>query len=155
MQRGDDLRVGDVVREHAAARPDHVAIRAGKRELTYRELNERSNRLAQALLSLGVGAASRVAYLDRTAPEVVELLFATSKIGAVTVPLNWRLAARELAAIVEDARPPVLVAGEAYAEVARTLQARGLVVAGEEYERWLASHDAVDPGGRGEAHDVV
>src|SRR5215204_3465233 len=106
MQRGDDLRVADVAREHAAARPDHVAIRAGGRELIYRELHERSNRLAQALLSVGVAAGSRVAYLDRTAPEVVELLFATSKIGAVTVPLNWRLAARELAAIVEDARPP-------------------------------------------------
>jgi long-chain acyl-CoA synthetase len=155
MHRGDDLRVADVVREHAAARPNHVAISAGGRELTYLELHERSSRLAQALLSAGVGPGSRVAYLDRTAPEIVELLFATSKIGAVTVPLNWRLAARELAAIVEDARPPVLVTGEAYAEVARALQAPRTVVAGEDYERWLASHDAVDPGGRGDAHDVV
>ena len=68
------------------------------------ELDERSNRLAQALLAAGVGKGSRVAYLDRTAPEVVELLFATSKLGAVTVPLNWRLAPTELAAVLDDAR---------------------------------------------------
>src|SRR3954470_12463866 len=123
MQRGDDLRVGDVVREHAAARPDHVAIRAGKRELTYRELNERSNRLAQALLSVGVGAGARVAYLDRTAPEVVELLFATSKIGAVTVPLNWRLAAPELTVVLADAGAPVLIVDAGYAAVAAELAA--------------------------------
>ena len=126
----------------------------------YGELDERSNRLAQALLDSGVQAGSHVAYLDRTAPEVVELLFATAKVGAVTVPLNWRLAPRELALVLEDARPPVLIAGESYADVAGELVA-GLspaperVVVGDAYERWLAAHDAVDPGGRGASRDVV
>jgi long-chain acyl-CoA synthetase len=155
-KRGKELRIADVIREVAAARPDHVAIRYGERELTYRELDERSNRLAHALLASGAREGSRVAYLDRTAPEVVELFFAASKIGAVTVPLNWRLAQPELAAVVADARPPVLIAGESYAEVAREL-ARGLelIVTGDEYERRLAAHDTVDPGGRGDAEDVV
>jgi long-chain acyl-CoA synthetase len=148
------------VREVAAARPEHVAIRYGERGLTYRELDERSNRLAKTLLASGAGEGSRVAYLDRTAPEVIELFFAASKIGAVTVPLNWRLAPAELAAVVSDARPPVLIAGESYATVAEEL-ARGLspapalIVAGDDYEHRLAAHDAVDPGGRGESHDVV
>jgi long-chain acyl-CoA synthetase len=148
------------VREVAAARPEHVAIRYGERGLTYRELDERSNRLAKTLLASGAGEGSRVAYLDRTAPEVIELFFAASKIGAVTVPLNWRLALAELAAVVSDARPPVLIAGESYATVAEEL-ARGLspapalIVAGDDYEHRLAAHDAVDPGGRGESHDVV
>jgi long-chain acyl-CoA synthetase len=152
--------VGDVVREVAAKRPDAVALRHGGREIAYGELDERSNRLAQALLDSGVQAGSRVAYLDRTAPEVVELLFATAKVGAVTVPLNWRLAPRELALVLADARPPVLIAGESYADAAGELVA-GLspaperVVVGEAYERWLAAHDAVDPGGRGASGDVV
>jgi long-chain acyl-CoA synthetase len=155
VRSGDDLRVADVVREHAAARPDHVAIRAGDRELTYAELDERSNRLAQALLAAGVGPGTRVAHLDRTAPEVIELLFAVSKIGAVLVPMNWRLARPELAAILADARAALLVAGEGYADVARELDPPRLVLAGDEYERWLAAHDAVDPGGRGDRDDVV
>jgi long-chain acyl-CoA synthetase len=152
--RGDELRVADVVREHAAARGDRVAIRYDDRALTYAELNERSNRLAQALLAGGVAEGSRVAYLDRTAPEVVELLFAVAKLGAVLVPLNWRLATAELAAVVGDARPVVLVAGETYANVAAEL-AENVVVAGAQYEEWVAAHDAVDPGGRGGSDDVV
>jgi long-chain acyl-CoA synthetase len=154
MRRGDELRVADVIREHAAERGDQVAIRHGGRELTYGELDERSNRLAQALLAQGVKKDSRVAHLDRTAPEVVELLFAVAKIGAVLVPLNWRLARPELAAIVADARPTLLVAGAAYASIARELAER-TVVAGEEYATWLAAHDPRDPGTRGEASDVV
>ena len=109
----DELRVAGVVREHAASRPDAVAIRHGDRALSYSQLDDRSNRLAQALLAAGAGPGSRIAHLDRSAPEVVELLVAVSKIGAVAVPLNWRLATPELTAIVADAGAPVLIAGAA------------------------------------------
>ena len=158
MRRGADLRTADVVREHAARRGDVVALRAGERALTYAELDERSNRLAQALLAAGVGRGSRVAYLDRTAPEVVELLFATAKIGAVTVPLNWRLAKTEIAAVLDDSQAPVLIAGSDHAELARELSADRaveLVLVAENYEPLLAAHEPLDPGHRGEASDVV
>jgi long-chain acyl-CoA synthetase len=155
-----DVRVGDVVRRHAAERPGVVAVRHGGRELTYAELDERANRLAQALLASGVRAGARVAYLDRSAPEIVELLFAASKIGAVLVPLNWRLATREMAAVLGDAQAPLLIAGPSYADVASGLAERlspapAVVVVGEPYERWLAAHEPVDPGGRGHAEDVI
>ena len=63
MALGDELRVADVIRRQAAERGDVVAIRHGVATLTYRELDERSNRLAQALLAAGVGAG-----LARRAP---------------------------------------------------------------------------------------
>jgi long-chain acyl-CoA synthetase len=159
-KRGSDLRVADVVREVAAKRPDQVAIRHGERELTYAQLDERASRLAQALLASGVRSGSRIAYLDRTSPEVIELFFAAAKIGAVTVPLNWRLAPPELARVLEDAQPPVFIAGATYAEVAQELAqgltpAPRLILVEDDYERWLAAHDASDPGGRGEPQDVV
>ena len=155
MQVLDDLRVADVVREHAVSRSDVVAIRCGARALTYAELDDRSSRLAQALLSAGVSAGDRVAHLDRTAPEILELLFATSKIGAVTVPLNWRLAPAELETIVADAGCTVMIAGPSYREAAREIagdvpQPLAVIDTGEEYEHWLASHAASDPGHRGE-----
>ena len=155
-----DVRVADVIRRHAAHQPEAVALRHGERELGYGELDERSNRLAQALLARGVGTGRRVAYLDRSSPEVVELLFAASKVGAVLVPLNWRLAAPELAAVLADAQAPVLIAGPAFREVAedmlqRLLPAPDLVVVGEGYERWLAAHEPRDPGARGDADDVI
>ena len=117
MQVLEELRVPDVIREHASSRGDVVAIRCGTRALTYGELHDRSSRLAQVLLSAGVRAGDRVAHLDRTAPEVVELLFATSKIGAVAVPLNWRLARAELETIVADAGCSVMIAGPEYREI--------------------------------------
>jgi acyl-CoA synthetase (AMP-forming)/AMP-acid ligase II len=156
----EQLRVADVVREHAMGRPDVVAIRCGERSLTYAELDDRSNRLAQALLSAGVGAGDRVAHLDRTAPEIIELLFATSKIGAVTVPLNWRLAPAELETIVADAGCRVMIAGPSYQEVARDIardvpQRLEVIDTGDDYEERLRAAAAVDPGRRGEASDIA
>ena len=160
MKLGSELRVPDVLREHAADRPEKVALRQGDRTLTYAELDERSSRLAQALLDIGVGPQSRVAFLDRTTPEIVELLFATSKLGAVTVPLNWRLAPAELAAVVEDARPSALLVGESYAGVAAELLGRAggdaeVVVLGPVYEERLAAYDPVDPHTSAAADDTV
>ncbi len=149
-----------MVREHASNRPDVVAIRCGSRSLTYAELHERSSRLAQALLLAGVGPGDRVAHLDRTAPELVELLFATSKIGAVAVPLNWRLAPAELETIVADAGSKVMIAGPSHYEVARQIardvpQRLEVIDTGEDYERRLQAESAIDPGHRGAAHDVA
>jgi long-chain acyl-CoA synthetase len=160
MQILDDLRVADVLREHASSRPDVIAIRCGPRALTYGELDDRSSRLAQALLSAGVRPGDRVAHLDRTAPEIVELLFATNKIGAVAVPLNWRLAPAELETIVADAGCKVMIAGAGYREVAREIaagvpQRLDVVDTGAEYERRLGDHAPTDPGHRGAPSDVA
>jgi long-chain acyl-CoA synthetase len=158
VHSGDELRVADVVREHAASRGDHVAVRHGESTLTYAQLDERSNRLANALVALGAGGGSRVAYLGRSAPEVVELLFAASKIGAVLVPLNWRLSATELGAVLTDSGAPVLVAAPPYLEAADELAATRdarVVAVGDDFEQLLAAQDAVDPGGRGASHDVI
>ncbi len=79
IDRTAGVRVADVIRRAAENRADVVALRHGERELTYAELNQRSSQLAQALLASGVGTGARVAYLGRSAPEVIELLCAVSK----------------------------------------------------------------------------
>jgi long-chain acyl-CoA synthetase len=164
MRRGAELRVADVVRQHGTERGDLVAVRHGRRALTYAQLDDRSNRLAQVLIAAGVGAGDRVAHLDKTGVELIELLFAVSKLGAVLVPLNWRLAAPELGAILADSRAPLLVAGAAFGAVAerlveQTRATRGLLVvdpdASDGYERQLAAHLPEDPGRRGASGDVV
>ena len=81
----EQLRIADVIREHASGRPDVVAVKCGPRSLTYAELHDRSNRLAQVLLAAGVRAGDRVAHLDRTAPEILELLFAFQSHGTARV----------------------------------------------------------------------
>jgi acyl-CoA synthetase (AMP-forming)/AMP-acid ligase II len=160
VRRGIEFRVADVVREHATERPETIAVRKGDRRLTYAELDERSSRLAQALLATGATARSRIAYLDRSAPEMVELLFAASKTGAVAVPLNWRLAVPELRAVLQDAQAPLLIVGSEFEEIAEEVvaglsSAPNVVRVAGDYETWLASHAPADPGHRGESGDVV
>ena len=159
-----DVRVADVVRAHAARAP------ATARGAPARRARAHLRGARRALEPARPGAAgarasapgSRVAYLDRTAPEVVELLFAASKIGAVAVPLNWRLAAPELAAVVADAGAPradrrarrsreVAAERRRAASPRRSRSSRSAT----DYERWLAAHEPRDPGGRGEAGDAV
>ena len=112
------VRVADVIRRAVQHRPGVVALRHDDRALTYAQLDERSNRLAQALLGSGIDRGARVAYLGRSAPEVIELLLAASKIGAVIVPLNWRLSPRELAGVLEDSHAPLLIADAGYLRTA-------------------------------------
>ena len=73
------------------------------------EFNRRVNRLANSLPGVGVKRGDRVAALFPNNPEFLELLFAAGKIGAIMVPLNFRLAPPELAYILEDSGSRVLL----------------------------------------------
>ncbi|HET6952208.1 MAG TPA: long-chain fatty acid--CoA ligase [Acidimicrobiales bacterium] len=89
--------------------PDHVALRHGDAARTYAELDDRRRHLAGALRARGVGRGDRVAYLGTNDPALLETLFATTALGAVFVPLNWRLTVAELTWIAADCGASVLV----------------------------------------------
>jgi fatty-acyl-CoA synthase len=100
----------------AAFAPDTPALTCDGSARTYRALAARIAGLACALgRDLGVGGGDRVAFLGANCPELVELLFATARIGAITVPLNWRLAIPELADILDHCAAAVLVCDPAFA----------------------------------------
>ena len=98
---------------------------ASGRRFDYAELNARANRTAHALTRLGVRRGDRVALLAFNCPEFFESFFALAKIGAVVVPLNVRLAAAELAYIVENSGAATLIYGEEFRGLAAALRARG------------------------------
>ena len=79
------------------------------RRFTFSELNRRSNRVANALLERGVQPGDRVATLLKNSIEFVETYFAIAKIGAVMVPVNWRLVAAEISYILSDSGSRALV----------------------------------------------
>ena len=93
---------------HARRRPDTVAVHCADRSLTYAQLHRHSNRAAHALVSAGLGRASRVAYLGRDCEQFYELLFGCAKSGAVLVPVNWRLTTAEVSHILRDSGTEVL-----------------------------------------------
>ena len=93
--------------------------------LTYAELNERSNRIANAFAAAGVRKGERVALLLMNSAEFMETYFGLAKIGAVIVPLNWRLVPDELEFILKDSGTTRLVFGEEFAEPVAELHGRG------------------------------
>lgn len=142
--------LADPVRGHAADRPDAAALTFGTNTLTYAQLDERASRVANALLSLGVGPGDRVALLSKNRPEFFEVMFGCSKIGAVMAGLNWRLAAAEITAIVHDAQPAViLVADEQRGlltdEACRVPNLHAVMSLDTEYEPWLSAASSIDP----------
>ena len=78
-------------------------------QLTFGELDVRSNRLAQALRTRGIGAGDRLAYFLRNRIEVVDLWLACMKLGVIAVPINVLYREREIRHIVADAEPKVVV----------------------------------------------
>ncbi len=85
-------------------------------------------RCAAALAARGVGRGDRVAFLGQNHPSQIALLFACARLGAVQVPLNWRLAAPELRFILEDSGSRLLLATPAFAEAARQVVPDGCAV---------------------------
>jgi acyl-CoA synthetase (AMP-forming)/AMP-acid ligase II len=119
--------VGSILTKRTYLNPDSEALFdvAQDRRFSYAELNDRTNQVAHGLLSLGIGKGDRVALLMMNCHEYVTTFFAVAKIGAVIVPLNWRLVADELEFIVKDAGAVALVAGSEFDASVNELQSRG------------------------------
>src|SRR5512134_513996 len=94
----------------------------GDESITYRDLSARVARRASGLLALGIGKGDRVAVLIRNSPSYVEILYAVTQIGAILVPLNELLIARELSAILRHAEAKALLFAEEFREMAERIR---------------------------------
>jgi 2-furoate---CoA ligase len=97
--------------------PDRRAV-GGPRPMTYRQWDARINRLARALLDLGVGPGDRVAMSLAGGEPLASLHLAAQKVGAAAVPLSTRFSAAELSYCIGDADPALLVTDESTAAIA-------------------------------------
>ena len=97
----------------------------GSFRLTYKELNASANRLANALQADGIEKGDRVGLLLMNSREFMEAYFALAKIGAVVVPLNWRLVADELEFILKDSGTKRLIFGAEFVDTVAELHSRG------------------------------
>src|SRR5215469_7283353 len=99
------VRVPDLLTLHASSQPGKLAVvddrpGAGVFSWTYAQLEAEANRLANALASLGVAPGGKVIWCGPNSPQVVAVINATRKLGAVAVPLNYRLTPAEARYIV-------------------------------------------------------
>jgi acyl-CoA synthetase (AMP-forming)/AMP-acid ligase II len=102
--------------------PEREALACEGESRTFAELQERVNRLANALQSLGVGKGDRVAVMAVNSIAYVETYYACAKVGAVFVPLNYRAKKEELAYMVNNSETKALFVGERYLELAGSIR---------------------------------
>ena len=104
--------------------PDHPALVFEERRWTFREWHARVRRFAQALADLGVRPGDRVAFYVSTSENSVTTYFACQLLGAVAVPMNFRLAPGEVAYILQDSGARILVYGRYLTDAALEVQKR-------------------------------
>ena len=119
--------IGYILTKRTLLNPHNEALFdvAQDRRFNYRQLNARTNQVVHALESLGVTKGDRVALLMMNSHEFVSSFFAIAKLGAVIVPLNWRLVPDELEFIVKDSGSVALIAGEEFVGAVTELHSRG------------------------------
>lgn len=153
------MHAADLLTHRALLMPEREALveLASGQRYSFAALNARANRLAHFLRDrLKVEKGDRVSILAHNSVAYCDLFYAVGKIGALLVPLNWRLAARELAYIVDDSRPKALFCGPEFTVTLAALRAQvdpGTCVAlecaaidgGLNYDEGLASAPETEP----------
>ena len=120
-RRGNNIAsmlLTEILPRAAAQYPEKLAVSCGSVRMNYRQVAESVSRLAAALADRGVKRGDRVSILHRNCHRMLEAYFAAVHAGAVLVPLNYRLAAGDLAYILDDTESRILIADSAWSDLA-------------------------------------
>jgi acyl-CoA synthetase (AMP-forming)/AMP-acid ligase II len=146
--------LGDIARLHARVRPNAIATSFEGRTTTYAEFNANTNRIAHALQAAGVSKDDRIGYLAKNTDCYFEILLGGAKMGAVTLPIGWRLAPAEISYLLENGEVSILFVGAEFTDLAqRAIELSGRQVrvialqsaSDEGFAAWRDSHSAEDP----------
>ena len=134
------LTLDRMLRSHASERGEKTALRDDSSSLSYAMLERRARQVARGLMAAGVGPGDRVCYLGKNTLAYFEYFLGAVKLGAVTVPVNWRLAPPELAYLFRNSHPKMALVEEPFETVASTAapELDRLVIGGERdtYAAW-------------------
>jgi acyl-CoA synthetase (AMP-forming)/AMP-acid ligase II len=139
------MNIGSLLPRHARYRPDHPAIVFKDHRLTFSEFNRRVNRLANALLSLGVNKGDKIATILPNCLELLEVYWAVAKMGAVVVPLSTLTRGKGLANLLRDSDVATVVTNRDFAE---ELNAIAADLPGIAADRYLVTGNEVAQGYR-------
>jgi long-chain acyl-CoA synthetase len=103
------LTLADVLRSYARSRADALCLGDGDVRLSWQETDRRTNRVANALRAAGVERGDRVLWLGQNSFRLQELLLACAKLGAMFCPANWRQSTDELAFVIDDLAPRIVI----------------------------------------------
>ena len=145
------MNTGEFLNITAAIVPEREAMVFEDQRLNFEQLNERVNRLANALADMGVGPGDRMATMQVNTNAIVEACFAAAKLDAVFLPLNFRVKAEELEFMLGDASPTVLMAGSRYLDMVDGLRAEAksvkhYVALEDQRDGWSSYEDLIAGG---------
>ncbi len=123
MNPARQMTIDGWISRAAEVTPDKPALIFDGEVMSYADMAAAVSARAEGLRGAGIGRGDRVAWYGLNHPEVFVLLFACARIGAILVPLNWRLAAEEVARIVENCAPGLVLHDDHFAQRAKGLQA--------------------------------
>ncbi|WP_435202633.1 long-chain-fatty-acid--CoA ligase [Qipengyuania sp. 902] len=118
MSATDKLTFDDLMRHWAEEKPDTVALEQDGKALTFSELELRSRKIVAMLAAHGIAKGDRIAWLGKNARHYFELFYSAARLGAVMVPIGWRLAAPEIAYILGDTGAKLLFIDNGFDELA-------------------------------------
>lgn len=144
------LTIADVLEQMADSIPDKTAVQTKDRAISYRELDERANRVANHLLSRGVGRGDNVAVHAYNCVEWVEMFLGSMKISAVPINVNYKYLHDELLHVYENSESVYAVVGPQFVDAVeeirpRLTHLRDVLVIGEDYDAALAAASAERP----------
>lgn len=116
MQQGT-INVGYWITKWASLRPEKIALYSEGRPFTFRHLSDRVNRIANLLNDLEIRKGDRIGLLLHNSHEYIEIFFALCQVGAILVPLNFRLVQSEIEFILKDCGTAALFFGSEFAEL--------------------------------------
>src|SRR5689334_22111182 len=115
------MLVSDFLRRAVRLYPERDAVVSGDLRFTYRQFDERVNRLANALRALGVQKGDRVALLSPNSHQFLECFYGVTAIGAVLLPLNYRLVSSDFTYIINHAEASVFIVDAELTSLAREI----------------------------------
>ncbi len=111
------MNIGSIFTRHAKYRPDHTGLIFQNQRLTYRQYNENINRLANAMLQLGVQKGTKVVTILPNCIELLEIYWAAAKIGAVVVPMSTLLLASALRSLLNDSDAELVISNTSFVDI--------------------------------------
>jgi acyl-CoA synthetase (AMP-forming)/AMP-acid ligase II len=153
------LNIGYFLTKRAILSPKKEALVCEDIRMTWPEINARANRLAHVMRKLGVGHGDRVGMLAFNEIEYYEMLFGLGKIGAILVPLNYRLAGPELEYIISDCTAHVLVFGKEYTEVVDSIRkdipVKHFITLNDAPPNWASSYEKLSQAESEEEPEII
>jgi fatty-acyl-CoA synthase len=118
MSEEPKLSFDQFIRHWAAQRPDNTALEQAGEALTFGELETRSRKIVSMLRARGVRKGDRIAWLGKNSRHYFELFYSAARMGAVMVPIGWRLAAPEISFILGDTGAKLIFLGHGFEDMA-------------------------------------